>query len=381
MVAAPQKGDDLKVLALHALCIWLVTLLPPLAHANAQIREYFLARPDTHKYAVIFGGAAAGKIYEQRFREWSLKLHEILTRDYGYSPDQITLLLGRGDPEEVRIAGACRLETILLTMERLREKVRPGDQLIIFFIGHGTSDDREAKFVTVGPDITGGKFAEILGAFSEQDIIVVNTTSTSQPFCSALSAPGRVIVCATRTPAERYDTIFPQFLLAALENRAADRDKNRRVSLLETFKYAREKVKRWYTDQDRLPSEHPTLDDNGDGLFHTDPDPGKDEGRLAQIAYVDTLSAFLPQTMADGPESEALHKLTAEAQALERSVILLRNQKAAMSAEDYWRQMEPLLIELARTSRRLKSIKAAYETWHWSMSLGEYSSRRAGGLR
>jgi len=210
----------------------------------------------------------------------------------------------------------------------------------------------------VGPDITGAEFAEILEGFSDQDIAVVNTTSSSHPFCTALSATGRVIVCATRSAAERYDTIFARFLLEALESHAADRDKNRRVSLFETFLYVREKVKTWYTDQDRLPSEHPTLDDNGDGRFHTDPDPARDEGGLAQIADVDTLAAFLPEAVAGGPAAEPLRKLTAQVQALERSVILLRNQKAEMSAKDYWQQLETFLIELARSTRQLKYLRA-----------------------
>ena len=345
----------MRVPAIRILCLIAIMVFAFLSNAESQSRAYFLPRPDTQKYAVIFGGAAADETYQAQFRQWTLKLHEILVRDYGYPPDYITLLLGTGDPEALEIAGPCRLETVLETMGRLRKKVQPGDQITIFFVGHGTSDDQDAKFVIVGPDITGTKFAEILEGFSDQDIAVVNTTSSSHPFCTALSAPGRVIVCATRSAAERYDTIFARFLLEALESHAADRDKNRRVSLFEVFLYVREKVKTWYTDQDRLPSEHPTLDDNGDGRFHTDPDPARDEGGLAQIADVDTLAAFLPQAVAGGPAAETLRKLTAQVQALERSVILLRNQKAEMSAGDYWQQLETLLIDLARSTRRLNS--------------------------
>jgi hypothetical protein len=358
MVDPAQKGDVMRVPAIGMLSLMAALVLALFANAEAQSREYFLAAPDTRKYAVIFGGAAADERYQAQFRQWTLKLHEILVRDYKYPPAHITLLLGRGDPEASEIADSCRLETILETMERLRQKVQPGDQISIFFVGHGTSDDQDAKFVIVGPDITGTKFAEILEGFSEQDIAVVNTTSSSHPFCTALSDPGRVIVCATRSAAERYDTIFVWFLLEALENHAADRDKNRRVSLFEVFWYVRQKVKTWYTDQDRLPSEHPTLDDNGDGRFNTDPDPARDEGGLAQIADFDTLAAFLPQAVADGPASETLRKLTARVRALERSVILLRNQKAEISDEDYWQQLEPLLIDLARSTRRLKFLRA-----------------------
>jgi hypothetical protein len=358
VVDPAQKGDVMKVPAIRMLCLIPAMVIGLLSISEAQRREYFLATPDTQKFAVIFGGAAADERYQAQFRQWTLTLQEILVRDYGYPPDHVTLLLGRDDPEVSKIAGACRLETMLETMDRLRKKVQPGDQITIFFVGHGTSDDQDAKFVIPGPDITGAEFAEILEGFSDQDIAVVNTTSSSHPFCTALAAPGRVIVCATRSAAERYDTIFGLFLLEALASHAADRDKNQRVSLLEVFLYVRQKVKTWYTDQDRLPSEHPTLDDNGDGRFHTDPNPARDEGGLAQIADVDTLAAFIPEAVAGDPAYETLRKLTARVQSLERSVILLRNQKTEMSDSDYWRQLETLLIDLARSTRRLKLLQA-----------------------
>ncbi len=348
----------MKLPAFRRLCVIAVMVPALLVISPVHGRQYFFPGPDTHKYAVILGGAAANETYRDQFRLWSLKLHEILVRDFAYPADHITLLLGRGDSGAPIIAGPCRRNTILDAMGRLRKTVQPGDQITIFFIGHGTSDGQAAKFVLVGPDITGAEFAKILEDFSNQDIAVVNATSSSHPFCTALSAPGRVIVCATRSAAERYDTIFARFLLEALENHAADRDKNRRVSLFEAFLYVRENVKSWYTEQDRLPSEHPTLGDNGDGRFHTDPDPARNEGRLAQIADVDTLAAFLPEVVQVGPASETLRRLTARVQALERSVILLRHQKSEIPDQDYRLQLETLLIDLARSSRQLRVLTA-----------------------
>ena len=348
----------MKVPAIRILCLIPAMVLALLSDAEAQSRQYFLPKPEIQKFAVIFGGAAADETYQAQFRQWTLKLQEILVRDYGYPADHVTLLLGRGEPHTPKIEGPCRLETIMSTMARLQKDIRAGDQITLFFVGHGTSDDQDAKFVIAGPDITGVKFAEILEGFEDQDLVVVNTTSSSHPFCTALSAPGRVIVCATRSAAEKYDTIFARFLLTALENHAADRDKNQRVSLFETFLFVRQKVNFWYTEKDRLPSEHPTLDDNGDGRFHTDLGPAQDDGRLAQIAEVDTLAAFLPQAIADGPAFEILRNLSARVRALERSIILLRHQKTDMSDQDYWQQMETLLIDIARSNRRMKNLRA-----------------------
>ena len=356
----------MRLSAVRRLGLIAATILALIGAKPGHGREYFLAQPEMQKYAVILGGAAANETYQAQFRQWSLGLHDILVRDYAYSPDQITLLLGRGNAGTSKIAGPCRRQTILDTMEKLRRKVQPGDQITIFFFGHGTSDDQDAKFVVVGPDITGADFAVILKDFAEQDIAIVNTTGASYPFCTALAAPGRVVVCATRSAAERYDTIFARFLLEALESHAADRDKNRRVSLFEAFWYVREKVKTWYVDEDRLPSEHPTLGDNGDGLLYTDPDPARNQGRLAQIADIDTLAAFLPYAAANGPNAMVLRRLSARVQALERSVILLRNQKADMTDPDYRRELKSRLIDLARTSRRLKALRADYSQ-HYPM--------------
>ena len=91
---------------------------------------------------------------------------------------------------------------------------------------------------------------------------------------------------------------------------------------------------------------------------HTDPDPARNEGRLAQIAEVDTLAAFVPEVAQAGPASETLRRLTARVQTLERSVILLRHQKSEIPDQDYRLQLETLLIDLARSSRQLRVLIA-----------------------
>jgi hypothetical protein len=125
--------------------------------------------------------------------------------------------------------------------------------------------------------------------------------------------------------------------------------------------FVRQKVNSWYTEQDRLPSEHPTLDDNGDGRLQTDPDPARNDGRLAQIAEVDSLATLLPEVVAESPALETLRKLAAQVRALERSIILLKHQKTVMPEADYWQQLEPLLIDLARSSRRMRNLRVDFQ--------------------
>jgi hypothetical protein len=356
MAAAEEKRAVMRFSFFQVLfsCIFFTAL------AAAQERDYFLPKPSVQKYAVILAGAAAEEQYAEHINNWAWRLHDILTEDYRYGSEQIILLMEHADQDDGRISGLSRGEIIKDKLRDLNEVVHPGDQVFIFLLGHGTSNEEVAKFVIKGPDITAQELAAILEIFSEQDIVLVNATSSSYPFCQLLSGPGRVIVSATRSRAEKYNTIFAQYFIAALDGHAGDRDKNQRVSIWEAFGFANRNVEKWYADQSRIPTEHAVLDDNGDGIFSADPDPLKDDGRLAQIAYLD----LIPVKLAGNEESTAaensmIRDLTAKMRELERSVFLLRNRKAELPQESYQKEMEVLLIDLARISRKLNNMSTA----------------------
>lgn len=158
------------------------------------------------------------------------------------------------------------------------------------------------------------------------------------------------MISSTRSPSERYDPVFSRYFIEALDSRNGDRDKNNRVSMLEAFEYAKSNVEAWYEEQGRLASEHAGLDDNGDALFALNPTVDAIDGRLAEIAYIDTLiddSADLP------PQAR---ELKAEMQELERSVFILRGRKQDFLEADYWEQMQGLLVDLARVTGRFNEL-------------------------
>lgn len=355
------KCQSLKILAIAGL-----TLLQANTISNAQVQSaatdtsirastdsavanYFLDRPDSMKYAVILAGPTVGDENKATFRQWAYSLHDILARDYGYSSDTITLLHENGpdgQPGSERVDGSCDRSAIEQQLTTLRTQVRTGDQIIIFLIGHGSGAEDEAKFNIVGPDITGSEFAQILDQFDEQDLVIVNTTSASYGFSTALSREGRVVISSTRSPSERYDPVFYRYFIEALDSRQGDRDKNNRVSMLEAFNFAKANVDQWYEEQGRLASEHAGLDDNGDAQFSLDPTVGEADGRFAEIAYIDTLVDD------SGDLSPAARQLKSQMQELERSVFILRGRKTEFLEADYWQQMEQVLIELARTTEQ-----------------------------
>ena len=345
-----------RILYLHRslllAALFLVLLVP---NVNAQdpalseASDFFLDRPDSNKYAVILVGPAVGDTNSSRFRQWALSLYDILARDYGYNSDTITLLYDRGEiegPGGERVDAACDREGIEQQFAALKSRVKIGDQIILFLIGHGSGAEAEAKFNIVGPDLTGIEFAYLLDQFAQQDMVIVNTTSASYGFSAALSSEGRVVISSTRSSSEKYDPIFSRFFIEALDARNGDRDKNNRVSMLEAFNYARNNVTQWYEEQGRLAAEHAGLDDNGDSLFSLNPTVAEADGRLAEIAFIDTLID------SDEGLSEVAVRLKSRMQRIERSVFILRGRKADFLEADYWQQMEELLVDLARTTGR-----------------------------
>ena len=119
--------------------------------------------------------------------------------------------------------------------------------------------------------------------------------------------------------------------------------------MLEAFEYAKANVELWYEEQGRLASEHAGLDDNGDALFSLDPAVDIADGRLAEIAYIDSLIEEGENLSTEGLA------LKSRIQDLERSVIVLRGRKAEYLEAEYWQLMEDLLVSLSRSSARFNS--------------------------
>jgi hypothetical protein len=319
---------------------------------DGEQAPWFRESPDASKYFFIITGAAASDEIRDRYHRWSINLADTLATEYGYAEDHIILLLDDGSSEmrTSHIDGSSRREDIERQINALQNRVKQGDQVTFFLIGHGSSTGSESKFNIVGPDITGAEFAEWLGGFAQQDIVVVNTTSASYEFSRELSTRGRVVISATRSRAERFDPMFAGFFIEALQERKGDRDKNNRVSMLEAFNYARNSVEAWYREQGRLATEHAVLDDSGDGMFSMEPAPTMADGQLAEIAYIDVRAA------GEEKQSPQARELLAEIQDLERSVFILRGQKSNYLEDDYWRRLEVLLVDLARKTGRYDEL-------------------------
>lgn len=229
------------------------------------------------------------------------------------------------------------------------ETSRAAGELWLVFIGHGAYDGRAAKFNLRGPDISASELAAALKP-CRRPLAVVQCASASGPFLAALSAPGRVIITATRSGYEANFTRFNTFMAQAIADTNADLDQDGQTSLLEAFLAASHHVAQFYKDQGRLQTEHALLDDNGDGLG-TPPDWFEGVRAVKKPADGKSVDGVRAQQMVLVRGGEEL-KLTPEDRArrdeLEVKLSALRARKSNLPEDDYYRQLEVILLQMAR---------------------------------
>jgi hypothetical protein len=229
------------------------------------------------------------------------------------------------------------------------EMARPEGELWLVFIGHGTFDGRTANFNLRGPDISAADLASTLRSCS-RPLVVIECASASGPFLTALSATNRVIITATRSGYEVNATRFGEYMAQAIADPAADLDKDGQTSLLEAFLAASREVAQSYREQGRLMTEHSLLDDNGDKLGT--PADWFQGVRAVKTAVggksVDGVRAHQIFLVPNNVELELSPEVRARRDELEQKMSVLRLNKAKMNEDDYYRQLEGILVEMAR---------------------------------
>jgi len=239
-------------------------------------------------------------------------------------------------------------------LQRIIESVPSNPHLPFWLvlIGHGTWDGKQARFNLRGPDFTAGELAAWLQPV-RRPVVVVNTASASAPFLMALAATNRVVITATRSGDELNYARFGEHLAPALTDPASDLDKDGQTSLLEAFLTASARVAEFYKTEGRLATEHALVDDNGDGLgTPADWFRGVRAVKKPKEGKLDGLRAHQIHLLPSPGEKALPLDLRARRDALEARVAELREAKASLPEEDYYRQLEAILLELARLQLR-----------------------------
>jgi hypothetical protein len=287
-------------------------------------------------FYVTVAGLGGEPDYEQRFAAQAQEIEKLLHASSGDA--KVTTLYG---PQATKA-------NVQNALAQVARDAKPNDAFVLMLIGHGSFDGYDYKINLPGPDLSGIELGALLDRIACTRQLVVNMTSASGGSRASIEKANRVVITATKSGNEKNATVFARFWVEALRDPAADTDKNETVSALEAFIFAETKTAQFYETQKRLATEHPILEDTGQGDGERKPSPENGEGLKA--AQFPLLRIGASQVAANTPEKKALLEKRDQ---LEEQIDKLKYEKAAMPAEEYKKQLEDLLIQLAKTQAEL----------------------------
>ncbi|HEY3159260.1 MAG TPA: C13 family peptidase [Vicinamibacterales bacterium] len=306
-----------------------------------------------HAFLLILVGLSGDPEHGELFHKWGGELAEAAGR-LGVPADHVAYLVDQPGEGEARVNGKATVEEIGRTFDKFAKLATPDDAVYVVLIGHGSYDGKTAKFNLPGPDISAADFNAQFRKLPTKQIVFVDTTSASGPFVNELSGPGRVIIAATRNGAENFSTLFGGYFVDALTGEEADADKNRRVTMLEAFQFAKAAVQRAYDKEGLLSTEHAVLDDNGDRAGSTDPSTSGPDGKVASLLAIGSAA-----DAASLPADPKLRALVLEQRDMEHRVESLRLLKESMDPAKYQSELEKLVTDLALKTREIRTLEGA----------------------
>jgi hypothetical protein len=294
------------------------------------------------QYALVVTGASGGDAYARKHDTWRESLVTTLQKTFSYPDDHLIVLAEREGPGVARATEA----NVRAALTRIARRASPDDVVLVMLMGHGTGyDGEDAKFNLVGPDLSAVQWARLIAPIKAR-VVFVASAGSSFPYLQTLAARGRIVVSATDSSAQRFDTVFPEFFIRALSASSADTDKNGRVSVWEAFVHAGSAVRQWFEERGQLATERPVLDDNGDGEG-SEGDAARGDGSVARATYLQAATPGLA-------ESAEVAELVRQRGEVEARIDTLRASKDRMTPELFERQLETLLLELARLDRQIR---------------------------
>jgi hypothetical protein len=315
---------------------WCVAFALLLLPAIAQAGE---------RYALIVSGAAGGDQYAERYTAWRTAVTSILLDKFKYPVDRVVVL---ADAEEDGLRKSTR-ENVQRAFADFRKRMTKDDQLLVLLIGHGTTaDGDEAKFNLVGPDLTAGEWGDLIRPIPGR-VVFVNTTAASFPFLKKVAGRNRVVLTATDSSAQQFETVFADYFVKAFGVDGADVDKSGRVSMWEAFSFASAGVRSFFEQKGQLPTERPLLDDTGAGIGREATQTQGTDGALARVTYLQ------PEPPLQLPADAAQAALVRRRAELESQLEELKARKENMPPEQYDAELEKILIEIARVGAQLRT--------------------------
>jgi hypothetical protein len=292
----------------------LLTLaLAPVSAAHAELRVF------------VASGLGGEPEYEQRFAHQADAIAQAATRS-GAAPENVLMLSGE----------RARRESLRRELTAFVGKAQKDDQVVVVFIGHGSFDGQDYRFNVPGPDVTGHEIGAILDKLPAAQQLIVNATSSSGAVIEQWKHANRIVITATKSGGERNATRFAQFWVEALTSPEADRDKNETVTVEEAYEYASRKVAATFKADAALATEHSRIEGGAPARFI-----------VARLGAAGAL-----------PNDAALAAMTKEQTSIEQQIDALKARKSSLPEDQYYDELEKVLLTLAHLDKRIDERKA-----------------------
>lgn len=284
---------------------------------------------------IVVVGAPGSVEFKEPFRTWAERWKTAADRD-GATFTQIGDMVNEQEPKEQ-------------LRELLKQQSASKEPLWLVLIGHGTFDGKTARFNLRGPDLSAAELKEMLHPCAGP-VAVINCSSSSGPFLAELAASQRVVITAAQSGHEYNFAHFGDYLSAAIDDPAADLDKDEQTSLLEAYLLAGSRLREFYKKEGRLATEHALLDDNGDKLgTPADWFQGLRVVKRSKAGVAADGSFARQFVLVRSPREEQIPAtIRVQRDALEQQLAELRGRKSMLAAADYFAQLETLLVQLAK---------------------------------
>ncbi len=267
-----------RVLANAATVLKPLLLFAGLLLSQAEIRGQESTARDLKsevavKRALIVCGLSGDAAHHKLFAESVTKLHDGLTKQLGFAASEVQVLFGdepiESDTELLKVAPRSTRAELERAAAGLREKLQADDTLWVIVLGHSHYDGKHSWLNLPGPDIQQLEFAKLFADLKAREQVFFMTTPTSGYYIKPLSAKGRVVITATETDWETNETEFPHELARVLSAPPAakefDIDEDGSITLFDLYVTVARNLAQSYLERELLATEHPLLDDNGDG--------------------------------------------------------------------------------------------------------------------
>jgi len=290
-------------------------------------------------YGVVMAGLGGTEDYAVAFNDASLSLSGAL-RTLESDESLVITLDEKASRNDLLAAISDQTERMKRDAEQLAASGASGKQavFVLMLVGHGNADANGWRFNVTGPDLTTDDLIAALNTVPASQQLVVLAASASGAALDPLSQLGRVVLTATKSGGEINAVRFPEFFAQAVQSDVADFDRNEILTVAEAYRFADARTRDYFEQQKLLASEHSRL-----------------RGDLA-----DEFPIALLGSLKDARDDPVVAQLLDERLVLEQTFKSLRERKNDLPVEQYYVELEELLLSIARLQQSID------ETTGWS---------------